>query len=342
VTTTLVLLVALGFAWHIVNQVKNDIGPPFGRGYNLAIARFPDALILQFGIQEKYRDVPRGLKVQYVNWSLIVEQLLRKFATVIYANRRTAGQAIMIDPNITIREKILCIYKGFAICLSKSEKLIGDPIKLTFDSINKERDEFTTKLREQLSKGQVLVREKTDQEIALRKLYDQLKLPDTCIAPLSPEKDVLEEAITATAKPHEGTSLPTIGFVGGITERVISEKIGFHVVAEQPVVLPDYFEINSFVYSSPKTEIESKDLHYTLDEVEALWDETVRRIHSNPDVQVRFRAFLNEELRGHLGPKALKLLKEGEIFTSKDMEALLTRWLEFPTLGPVNLIRVAA
>jgi hypothetical protein len=286
--------------------------------------------------------VPRGLKVQYVNWSLIVEQLLRKFATVIYANRRTAGQAIMTDPNITIREKILCVYKGFAICLSTSGRITGDPIKLTLEWKNKEKDQFAAKLREELSKGQVLVREKTDQEIALRKLYAQLKVPDTCIAPLSPEKDVLEEAIAATAKAQEGTSLPTIGFIGGITERVISEKIGFHVVAEQPEVLPDYFEINSFVYSSPKTEIESKDLHYALDEVEALWDETVRRIHSSPDVQVRFRAFLNEELRGHLGPKALELLKEGEIFTSKDMEALLTHWLEFPTLGPVSLIRVAA
>src|SRR5262249_49479302 len=151
------------------------------------------------------------------------------------------------------------------------------------------------------------------------------------ILPVLPDKDVLEEAIVQTKETSSSEESPRIiGFVGGITERVLSEKLGFRVIVEQPEVLDDYVEINSFVYAATKTDIESEDLHYVLDEVEHLWDETVDQIHSSREVQRRFRAFLNDELRGHVGPKVLERLNHGEVFSPRDMESLLTRWLEFP------------
>jgi hypothetical protein len=335
---TLFLAAGLWFALGIVKQVETQLEQPIGRTYTLAIARFPDALILQFGYEQRYRDIPASLKINYVNWSLIVDHLTRQFANVIYANRRTAGKAITENPNITIREKTLCVYKGFAICLDAKNATAQNDLE---SALGSNHDKATEVLKAILSKGKIAVQEDTDQHAALIKLYEQeLKLSRDLIKTIKPPEDVLEVAIGASDPVKvQASGEAIIGFVGGITERVIGEKIGFWVAAEQPIILDDHFEINSFVYASPSSPGESKDLFDTLTEVEALWDETIERVLSETEAQERFRIFLNQELRGQLGPKAMQRLGTNDIFSIKDMEALFSRWLHFPSKGPVSLIQ---
>jgi hypothetical protein len=398
------LLLFVGFAVSliIVRQVGKQLGNPIENTYNLAIAQFPDALILQFGYQQKFRDVPDALKITHVSWSLtVLKMLLTNPRAVVYANRRTAGQAITENPNITIREKILCLYRGFAICLVGTDKPLAESLSIIsaqssdgLDVNPADRERLYAELRKKLAGGRILVREDTDQSRALQHLFDILDLnKEYHIKPVKPPDDLLElasallpedkaakqtnKAIEAAkpisaelaakvsadeaakaplAEPAEKTTaagsqndghtsgdkeLPIIGFVGGITERLIGEKIGFYTIAEQPLILPDQYEINSFVYARPASKNESENLFYVIGEVEELWEETVRRIFTHLDVQEEFRVFLNQELRGHLGPNVQRRLKEA-IFSPADFELLLKRWVRFPSNGPVSVMRTFA
>ena len=111
----------------------------------------------------------------------------------------------------------------------------------------------------------------------------------------------------------------------------------FFTLAEQPMILPDNEEINSFVYIKSTDQQDSNDMDFTLGEIESLWDETVRQIKSDGDTALAFRMHLNEHLRGAFPPRVLDAISDQQtnvprdIFTDRDVNRLFHGpWLEFP------------
>jgi hypothetical protein len=350
VLTSLASLAAMIYFWITVKGLERAMGAPSLREYTFATAFYPDALILKFGAEEKFRALSSRIKFTNVAWARMRWHLEKSLVDVIYANRRTAGNAIALNPNIIASERPLCIYRGFAICLKPSILDIAVGQELTVD-------QFATILKNG-DGAMILVHADTDQHRALRQLLLKIvgqkngpkgkKLEqkiDAHIHAISPDSDLLElmwafDPVAGAGNPDPGSAGNIIGLAGGLTERVIAKHLGYGIVAPDSATVEDYCEINSFVYCSPPDQSDG-DLSRMLDEVELLWEDAVTRILNQPQVQARFREFLNAQIRTQLGPETLARLGDQPVFSEADMVDFLSKWISFPRHGSPIIVGVA-
>jgi len=315
------LLGGLRLALRIVNQVEADLRPTRDDPYTILIARFPDPLILHFGYERRLLDLPRSLRLSFESWGEKLEGVLLDPSYIAYANRNTAIAASASNRRITLREKRLCTYHGFSICLMPSKGR-----------------EKTEELAARLSNGYLLVRDDTDQHNSLTQLLLEFGLtPGEHIVAVRSNQDILELALGEANGKRSSVDVagvingrPLIGFAGGITERLLAQKIGYDVF-DQTTILPKVEEANSFAYLYPESPEKADDLGYVLGQLEALWSEAVRQITTEEGMRNDFRGFLNTELRAQLGPLAKTALRNSgkPLVTHEDMTHLLGSWLRF-------------
>jgi len=329
IATVVLAIIGMIYFRNAVLSIGASLSNPDVREYKIATASYPDALIIKFGVQEQLRSLPAQITFMSIPWSMMLWNLRRNLVDVIYSNRRIAGRAMFEDPDVVASQKTLCVYKAFAICL-RPEVLVKAELKPG------KLDQ--TALKAAIKFGRILIQKDTDQGVAVKRLLDEVlkeagepapsdnsvNRSATHIMELESSGDPLETILAG----RDGTS-DVIGFAAGITERVVAEKLGWGVIA-QPEVLPTHFEINSFVYNSPREPQEVTALPYILLEVERLWDETVERLMSEPETQERFRKFLNEQITPELGKLTLEKLDGAEPFSNDDMKRMLSEWLQFP------------
>lgn len=349
--TAAVSLGAIIYFYIYVERLRKMMDAPSLKEFTFATALYPDALIVKFGVEQKYRTLSSRIKFANVPWARMQWHLEKSLVDVIYANRRSAGEAIAHNPHIIASERPLCIYRGFAVCLKPSA---ADSMQIQSGAVNE-----LAAILKSTPNARILVHDNTDQYRALRKLLlkifgqngemtveQRAKRADDHIERISPDSDLLE--LMWEVEVPSGGNAPAgadeykrnvIGFAGGLTERVIAKRAGYHIIAPDGDD-PDFSEINSFVYCSPPDGCDG-DLPRMLQEVQQLWEDTVTRILSQPQTEAHFGEFLNANIRTQLGPTTLARLRDQPVFSDQDVKDFLSEWVQFPRHGKPIIVGIA-
>lgn len=329
------LVSGMSFAWKIINQVTKNLHWPNHREYTIYIAQFPDALILKFGIKRDLVRLPTSLRVETANWGTSLTELLTSTSAIVYTNRRTAGTEGQQVRDMILSDTVLCNYRGFAICF--------------FPWVA--QSDLGTMLRQ----GKLMVRKNTDQHESLHHAMTALGVPpEDHLVELDPDDDLMDRVMNTLeeGEVRDGQGVrgalqgmrrwvkrasggeDIVGFVGGITERLLAEKLGFTIRTPEgadgaPGTIEDYEEGNCFAYRHSPSGEDMLELRFLLDRIEQLWFETVRQITDHRHIRKDYRAFLNEELSQPLPRSALKRLEEekAELVSDEDLRPLLNKWL---------------
>ena len=301
----------------------------------VAIAAYPDALILEYGI--KHFSNPAFVKsceIVRQGWGATDSKVEAGAFDVAYMNANEAKSLITLYPHRYVRGPRLLDYFGFSIIAHGSNNIED------FDSILKRKTKNTNpSINDLRDAGKEFCQQLKDHEFVTAINSDQHRsLISFCaINNIYPSIDMSSpDEPNAAYNYFKSNSNSNKLFVGGSTERLIAVNLDNMSLLFGHSQFPEIAQPESNCLVVDKS-VSGLAASQTLNSMYIIWSKAVQDIANSETSREVFREFLNEIFQDQLmyrqrGPHSQPVSAIPELISSSDLSEVLTDWFKIPGL----------